>query len=123
MVKITKSEGMNKPVWLKYTEQEVKDIILNLIKKDAKLTSDKIGLILRDTYGIPKSKIYGIKVSKVLREAGVYTNNELTSVIKRVENIESHKAKHKHDAKAGRALIIRKARLAKIKRYLHIARK
>ena len=51
-----------KPVWLKYTEKEVKEIILNIIKKQPEITSEKIGLILRDTFGIPKTKIYGFKI-------------------------------------------------------------
>lgn len=118
MAKISKLETVNKPVWLKYTETEVKDIILNLIKKNPQLTSDKIGLILRDTYGIPKAKIYKIKIGEVLKKEGFYRDNELESVAKRVANIEIHKAKHKHDQKAGRALIIKKARLKKIKTYI-----
>ena len=57
---------LEKPVWLKYTEKEVIDIILKLAEKG--LTTEKIGLTLRDQYGIPKVKIYNLKISKVLKK-------------------------------------------------------
>ena len=65
MVK-TQNQVLKKPTWLKYTKEEVKAIILKLAKKG--LTSEKIGLALRDQYGIPKVKIYGITIKEVLGE-------------------------------------------------------
>ena len=64
MPKTKQSEELEKPVWLKYTEEEVKAIIQKLAGQG--LTSEKIGLILRDQYGIPKVKIYKIKIKDVL---------------------------------------------------------
>ena len=45
---MVKTKKIEKPVWLKYTEQEIKDIILSIAKKQPELTAEKIGLILRD---------------------------------------------------------------------------
>ena len=61
MVKL--KQEIEKPVWLKYTEDEVKAIILKLAKQG--LTSEKIGLVLRDQYGIPNASLYGIKIKKI----------------------------------------------------------
>ena len=108
----------DKPVWLKYTEQEVKDIILNIIKKQPELTAEKIGLILRDTYGIPKTKIYGFKIGDVLKSSGLYKIPELENLKKKVEMLESHIKKNKQDQKTKRATINTKAKLKKTKEYI-----
>jgi len=116
MAKAKKLE--NKPVWLKYTEQEVKDIILNIIKKNPDITSEKIGLILRDTYGIPKTKIYGFKISQILKEAKLYKEPNLTNLTKKEEKLKKHLEKNKQDKRTGRSFIITRAKLKKTKEYL-----
>ena len=57
---------LKKPTWLKYTKEEVKAIILKLSNKG--LTSEKIGLTLRDQYGIPTARLNGIKIKEILGE-------------------------------------------------------
>jgi len=109
---------INKPIWLKYTEQEIKDIILNLIKKDPELTAEKIGLVLRDSYGIPKTKIYGLKIGKVLKQEGLYKNPDLINLTKKQDKIIKHIEKNKQDKRTGRSFIITKAKLKKTKEYL-----
>jgi len=112
------AQTLAKPVWLKYTEQEVKDIILALAKKDPSLTAEKIGLILRDTYGIPKTSIYGFKISQVLKEANIYENPDKINLAKKVEKLEEHYKENKQDKKTHRALMITRAKLKKNKDYL-----
>jgi ribosomal protein S15P/S13E len=116
--KTKKPTTKEKPVWLKYTEKEIKDIVLNLAKKDPELTSEKIGLILRDTYGIPKVKLYGLKIGKILKEANLYKNPNLKNITKKVEKLETHLKNNKQDKRTGRSLIITKAKLKKTKEYL-----
>jgi len=117
MVTTKKTDKMKKPVWLKYTEKEVRDIILNLIKKNPELTSEKIGLVLRDSYGIPKTKIYGMKISQVLKEADLYENPDLKNLQNKATNLEGHIEKNKQDQKTRRAYTITRAKLKKIKEY------
>jgi ribosomal protein S15P/S13E len=109
---------INKPVWLKYNEKEIKEIILAVAKKEQVISSEKIGLILRDTYGIPKTKIYGIKIGQVLKEAGLYKDPNLENLTNKVKKLEAHIEKNKQDKKTGRAYIITKAKLKKTKEYL-----
>jgi len=109
---------MKKPIWLKYTEEEVKQIITKIVEKQPEISSEKIGLILRDNYGIPKAKIYGIKISKILKELGKHQDPNLKNLTNKVENLEKHIQKNKQDKKAGRSLIISKAKLKKTKEYL-----
>ena len=114
MAKAKKS--MEKPVWLKYTEDEVKSIILKLAEKG--LTSEKIGLVLRDQYGIPKTKLYNIKLSQVLKEKGKYEEPTVINLTRKLEKLTAHNKKHHGDKKTERSLIITKAKLKKRQEYL-----
>ncbi len=109
------SQKVKKPVWLKYSEKEVSEIIANLANKG--YSSEKIGLILRDSYGIPKTKIYGFKISKVLKENNIYESPDKKNLKEKVNKLEDHFKKNKQDKKAKRALIINKAKQKKIKEY------
>jgi len=106
---------LEKPVWLKYTEKEVKEIILKLAEKG--LTSEKIGLTLRDQYGIPKTKIFKIKISKVLKEKNKYEEPTLINLETKLQKIIAHYKKNKQDKKTERALTITKAKIKKQKDY------
>ncbi len=110
-MKKTKTIKIEKPVWLKYTQEEVEAIILKLGEKG--LTSEKIGLILRDQYGIPKTKIYNIKISKILKEKEKYQEPTSLNLNTKLQKIITHYKKNKQDKKAERALIITKAKLKK----------
>jgi|SRR3989344_481458 len=108
---------MEKPVWLKYTEEEIKAIILKLANKG--MTSEKIGLALRDQYGIPKVKLYNLKISKILKEKEIFeepTNKNLKIKFDRI--IEHHK-KNRHDRVAERSLVITNAKLKKREDYIN----
>lgn len=105
----------SKPVWLKHTDKEVKEIILKLAKKG--LTSEKIGLALRDTYGIPKTKIYKIKISRVLKENNIYEAPDIKNLSAKLEKLKKHIEKNQQDKKTKRAHIITFAKLKKQKEY------
>ena len=107
-----------KPVWLKYTEDEVKEIVLKIAEKNPEMTSEKIGLVLRDNYGIPSTRVYGLKVSQILKENSKYENADLKNLKNKVEKLETHLAKNKGDKKTGRSMIISRAKLKKVKDYV-----
>jgi ribosomal protein S15P/S13E len=109
---------LKKPVWLKYVDEEVKEIILKIVEKDPNITAEKIGLILRDNYGIPQTRIYNLKISEILKKANKYKSPDLENLEKKVKKLESHLSKNKQDKRTGRALIITKAKLKKVKDYL-----
>jgi ribosomal protein S15P/S13E len=105
----------DKPVWLKYTEEEVKAIILKLADKG--MTAEKIGLELRDRYGIPKARLYGFKIKDILKEADKYQEPTTQNLRTKLDKIISHFKKNKQDKRTGRALIITKAKLKKREDY------
>jgi len=111
MSKAKKQSKIEKPVWLKYTEEEVKAIILKLADKG--LTAEKIGLTLRDQYGIPKVRIYNLKISKVLKEKEKFEEPTNLNLKNKLEKIINHCKKNKQDKKTEFSLIKTKAKLKK----------
>jgi len=116
--KSAEEKQIEKPVWLKYTKEEVEAIILKLANKG--MTTEKIGLVLRDQYGIPKVKILGIKIKEVLKERANFEEPTILNLRRRIEKIEEHYKKNKGDKKAERSLIITKSRLKKREKYKDI---
>jgi len=114
-VKKPEERDSKKPLWLKYDEKEIDAVILRLGKQG--LTSEKIGLVLRDSYGIPSSKILGKKIGKILKNNNIYKNSELENLKKKLEKIKKHFEKNKQDQRARMALSIISARIRKIEQY------
>lgn len=108
----TKSE-IKKPIWLKYTKEEIKAIILKLSNKE--LTAEKIGLILKDQYGIPNVKLYNLKIKEIMGDK--FSEPSIINLEKRMKRIIKHFSSNKQDKKAGRSLIIVKSKLKKKKDY------
>jgi len=108
---------IKKPVWLKYTEDEVREIILKTIEKNPEMTAERIGLILRDNYGIPSTRIYGFKISQILKEKNLYVFPDQKNLKIKKEKLEKHLSNNKQDKKTGRSLIITKAKLKKVEDY------
>lgn len=116
MPKAKKSNKNEKPLWLKYTEEEVKQIIIKLANKG--MTSEKIGLALRDQYGIPKVKLYNLKISKILKEKGIFEEPTIKNLEKKAEKLSKHMKVNKHDQVGKRSETITKAKLKKRKDHL-----
>src|SRR4030042_1930259 len=103
------------PVWLKFSEKDTEAIVVKLAKQG--LTSEKIGLELRDTYGIPTTKIAGKKVSQILKENNLYNDATAVNLEKKQHRISTHSKKNKQDKRAKLALSTISARISKYKKY------
>jgi small subunit ribosomal protein S15 len=115
LYKLNMAKAKEKPVWLKTSLKDVEDIVEKLAKQD--ITPEKIGLILRDRYGIPTTRIYGKKLGKILKEKGIYNDSELTNLEKKQEKLKQHLEKNKQDKKSRRALTIVAKKISKVKKY------
>jgi small subunit ribosomal protein S13e len=104
-----------KPVWLKVSDKDFEAIVLKLAKKG--LTSEKIGLTLRDSYGIPTSKLFDKKINTILKENNLYKDATLENLEKKREALKKHLEKNKQDKRTKRALTIIIARISKLKKY------
>jgi len=107
---------MAKTDWVKTKPEEIEKIVVELGKQNT--PSEKIGLILRDQHGIPKAKIFGKKIGKILKESGIEMNSEHDHLSKKMDKIKKHFAKHKHDYTTQRAIMKYTSRLNKNKKSL-----
>lgn len=98
----TSEEKTSKPSWVKMSQKETEKIIIELAEKGE--TPSKIGMILRDKYGVPKVKQLGKKVTKILDENKVKYKTEKEISQGKIETLKSHIGKNKHDHPASRAL-------------------
>jgi ribosomal protein S15P/S13E len=106
-------EKLDKPVWIKMKEADLRKIIVELAQKNS---PSQIGIILRDQYGIPTTKVFGIKLNKIMKEEGIEKNEDLENAVKKVEKMKEHLKKNITDKKA-------KHRLQKAQSHLNVTRR
>jgi len=100
--------------WLKIKEDEMKKIIAELAKKHQPA---QIGLILRDQYGIPTTRLFGKKLSAYLKELGINSNPDLENAEKKLEKLKAHLKKNITDRKAKHKLQKAQSHLNRIRKY------
>ena len=83
-------------------QEEVEKIIIDLGKQGK--SPARIGMTLRDKYGVPKTRIYGKKICQVLDDKGIKYELEKDLLNKKVETLKRHMGKNKHDYNAFRSL-------------------
>jgi small subunit ribosomal protein S15 len=108
---------MKKPTWVKMKEPELKKVILELSEKYA---PSQIGLVLRDQYGIPTTKVFGKKLKAYLKELGIEKNEDLENAEKKVDRMKEHLKNNITDRSAKHKLQHAQSRLNIIKKYFGI---
>jgi len=88
--------------WVKMKPAELEKIVVELAKEGN--SPAKIGLILRDKYGVPKAKLIGKKISKILKENNLHYQSDEDIVNGKIKKLQNHISKNKHDHSATRAL-------------------
>ena len=96
------SEEKVKADWVKIKPVELEKVILELHNQGN--SSAKIGLILRDKHGVPKAKLLGKRIGQILVENKSKVVSEKELVKGKMENLDKHIGKHKHDYTAKRSL-------------------
>ncbi len=95
-------EKTEKPSWIKIKAEELEKIILDLAEQG--MAPAKMGLILRDKHGIPKTRLLGKKITQILKDKKIKYIKESGIIAKKMEKIKVHIAKHKHDYTAKKSL-------------------
>ncbi len=106
------------PGWVTYKPQEVEALVIKLAKQG--LPSSIIGLILRDSYGIPDvEKITEKKINKILFEKDLLPAlpQDVQNLIKRAVDIRKHLEIHKKDRVSKRGLQLTEAKINRLVRY------
>jgi len=91
-------EEIKKADWIKMKPVELEKIVVELYKQGE--TPARIGLILRDKYGIPKAKLLGRRISEILSEAKVPLRSEKAMIERKLDFLNKHIEKNKHDQPA-----------------------
>jgi small subunit ribosomal protein S13e len=106
------------PSWCKIESEQVKEEIFKYAKKG--LTPSQIGVILRDSFGIPQvSQITGNKILRILKTAGLAPElpEDLYHLIKKAVNIRRHLEKNRKDTDSKFRLILVESRIHRLARY------
>jgi small subunit ribosomal protein S15 len=108
----------NKPEWVEYSTEEIEELILKLTKEGN--STSKIGIILRDQYGIPDVKlITGQKITKILEkhDQGLEYPEDLMNLIRRAVNIRDHLEENPKDLHTRRGLRIIESKIRRLVKY------
>nr|AOZ56147.1 ribosomal protein S15P/S13E [uncultured korarchaeote] len=107
-----------KPSWVKMSPKEVEELVVNLARKG--VPPSKIGVILRDTYGIPLVKLVtGKKINKILEDAGVPMDipEDLKNLIKKAKIIKRHLETHRKDFHSKRGFLLTLSKIHRLEKY------
>ena len=116
--------GSKKPVkkhkltWIRYSNKEIEQLIIKLAKQGK--SQSEIGMILRDTYGVPSVRdILKKKLYKVLEENKIIPKlpEDLTSLIKNEIKIIKHFERNKKDMHAKRGLLLTESKIHRLSKY------
>jgi small subunit ribosomal protein S15 len=116
--------GSIKPVvktkssWLKYDAKEIEQLVVKLAKEGN--SASKIGLILRDSYGIPDIKaITNKKITKILQENNLTPEfpEEFKALIKKELKIIKHLETNKKDMPSKRGLQLTESKIKRLMKY------
>lgn len=120
----TKPIKKKKPSWLRYSAKEIEHLIVKLGKEG--LDSSKIGLILRDTYGVPDvMAVLKKEITKVLEENKLKKElpEDLGNLLKRQAAIAKHLEANKKDEVAKRGLQLTESKIKRLVKYYQKQRK
>ncbi len=107
-----------KPSWVSYADKEIEQLVVKLAKSGK--SSSEIGLILRDSYGIPDVHVMtGKKIGHIIEENKLTPNipEDLISLMKREISLMKHLEKNKHDMTAKRGLQITESKIHRLSKY------
>ncbi len=110
--------GKRAPGWCKYQPDEVVALVVKLAREGN--PPSKIGVILRDQYGIPLVKlITGKSVTEILKENGLAPKmpEDLENLLRRAARITAHLQKNRKDKHNKRALQLTESKIHRLSEY------
>ena len=112
----------HKPSWLRYSSKEIEMLVVKLAKEGK--TASEIGLVLRDSYGVPDVKSLTEKsISKILTEKKLAPElpDDLIALMKKSVAIRKHRELNKKDEAAGRGLQLTESKIKRLIKYYKIS--
>ena len=106
------------PDWVPLSPEEIVTQIVKFAKEGA--SSSRIGMILRDQYGVPSVKLaLGKSVSEVMRENDLQPKlpEDLVSLMKKAINLNNHMKENIKDVSNKRSLQLLEAKIRRLTNY------
>lgn len=106
------------PTWVTISATEIEDIIVKMAKDGN--GSAKIGLVLRDQYGVPDVKLAtGKTVTQIMKEKGVAPAlpEDIANLMRRAIDLNVHLKENRGDVSNKRGLMLIEARIRRLERY------
>jgi small subunit ribosomal protein S15 len=106
------------PSWIRYKPKEVEMLIVKLAKE--KHTPSQIGIILRDTYGVPNVRILLNKsINQLLGEKKIQgaLPEDLLALIRNSIMLKKHLEQNKKDMVAKRGLQLTESKIKRVVKY------
>jgi small subunit ribosomal protein S15 len=106
------------PKWLDYKKEEIEELVLKLHKEG--LITAKIGLILRDQYGVPDVKIAtGKSISKIIvgKEGKPDYPEDFMNLLRKAVNLRKHLEINTRDTLNKRSLILIESKIKRLEKY------
>lgn len=104
--------------WMNFSKEEIEQLVIK-VAKTGKHPS-QIGMVLRDSYGIPDvEKTTGKKITKILAEHKLSAElpEDLLHLLKKQINLQKHLGKNKKDMPVKRGLMITKSKIKRLVDY------
>ncbi|MGV9172643.1 MAG: 30S ribosomal protein S15 [Promethearchaeia archaeon] len=114
----TRPSRLERPVWAERSAEEVENLVVKLARKG--LSKSLIGVVLRDSYGIPLVKVItGKKISEILEENGIESAlpEDLTNLVKKALKIREHLEENKKDWDSKKGLIRTESKIYRLINY------
>jgi small subunit ribosomal protein S15 len=114
----TRPSRLEKPVWIEHSAEEVENLVLKLAKRG--YTKSMIGVILRDSYGIPLVQVVtGKSVSKILEENNIEASlpEDLSNLVKKALSIRKHIETNHKDLEAKKGLNRTESKIYRLIKY------
>lgn len=106
------------PTWVPLNATEIEDLIVKYTKDG--MGSAKIGLILRDSYGVPNIRLAtGKTATQIITEKGVASSlpEDISNLMRRAISLNAHLKEHRGDVSNKRGLNMIEAKIRRLERY------
>ena len=106
------------PSWVPLDKDEVEEEVLRLAKGGT--SPAQIGLTLRDTFGVPSTRLLtGKRLTAFLEEKGTKPQlpEDLAALLKRVVHLQQHLEHHPKDLSNQRGLSLMESKIRRLSRY------
>ena len=108
------------PEWSDVSKEELEKTIMKL--HDTGMSPSRIGLTLRDQYGVPNGKlVIGTSITGCLRDnnALAYIPEDLTNLMRKALHVRKHIKANKKDVHNKRALQLTENKIRRMAKYYH----